>query len=308
MPVPQSLPCPRFQPPPHRTQHADFPHYALLHTSGQGLCDLSCWGHCRRGREITDPIIAKESESFVDPPSTPSLPAEALALQKRQDVSAFALTYILRLRSCRVMGEFVISPLPSLSTKSICAAGSPRSTGVAPLQRYSPSAAASSRTSKSAAQTPERVQKRAHEFAEWIAYDGLRVLSKNTNELETGAPGRFDRHRPVASPRSGACRRRCRRFEFPVRAGKTPSSNGMPRTRAETWIQARAAPGPERASRLRRGSPGLDSGPLGRPLFRRCTALSATRSPLWRKRGTRKSRLETKTENEASSALLARLW
>ena len=30
--------------------------------------------------------------------------------------------------------------------------------------------------------------------------------------------------------------------------------------------------------------------------------------PLWRKRDTRKSRLETKTENEASSALLARLW
>ena len=34
----------------------------------------------------------------------------------------------------------------------------------------------------------------------------------------------------------------------------------------------------------------------------------AARSPLWRKRGTRKSRLETKSENEASSALLARLW
>ena len=32
------------------------------------------------------------------------------------------------------------------------------------------------------------------------------------------------------------------------------------------------------------------------------------RSRLWRKRGTRKSRLETNTENEASSALLARLW
>ena len=67
-------------------------------------------------------------------------------------------------------------------------------------------------------------------------------------------------------------------------------------------------PGPERASRLRRGSPGLDSGPLGRPLFRRCTALSATRSPLWRKLGTRKSGLETNPENEARSALLARLW
>ena len=134
------------------------------------------------------------------------------------------------------------------------------------------------------------------------------VLSKNTNELKTGAPGRFDGHRPVASPRSGACRRRCRRFGFPVRAGKTPSSNGMPRSRAETWVQARATSGPERASRLRCGSPGLDSRPLGRPLFRRCTALSATRSPLLRKRGTRKSRLETKTEDEASSALLARLW
>ena len=35
-----------------------------------------------------------------------------------------------------------------------------------------------------------------------------------------------------------------------------------------------AAPGPERASRLRHGSPGLDSGPLGWPLFRRCTAQS----------------------------------
>ena len=65
----------------------------------------------------------------------------------------------------------------------------------------------------------------------------------------------------------------------PYAQGKTPSSNGMPRSWAETWIQARAAPGPERASRLRRGSPGLDSGLLGRPLFRRCTALSATRSP-----------------------------
>ena len=29
-PVPQSVPWPRFQLPPHRTQHADFPHYALL--------------------------------------------------------------------------------------------------------------------------------------------------------------------------------------------------------------------------------------------------------------------------------------
>ena len=110
------------------------------------------------------------------------------------------------------------------------------------------------------------------------------VLSKNTNELKTGAPGRFDRHRPVASPRSGACRRRCRRFGFSARAGKTPSSNGIPRSRAETWIQARAAPGPERASPLRHGSPGLDSGPLGWPLFRRCTVCIINIRPLLKSR------------------------
>ena len=101
------------------------------------------------------------------------------------------------------------------------------------------------------------------------------VLSKNTNELKTGAPGVSIVIAPVASHRSGACRRRCRRFGFSARAGKTPSSNGMPRSRAETWIQARAAPGPERASPLRQGSPGLDSGSLGWPLFRRRTARSA---------------------------------
>ena len=33
--------------------------------------------------------------------------------QNRQDVSAFALTYSLRLRSCKSMDAFVISSLPS---------------------------------------------------------------------------------------------------------------------------------------------------------------------------------------------------
>ena len=56
--------------------------------------------------------------------------------KKPQDFSAFALTYILRLSSCRVMGDFVISPLPRLLTKELCAAGPLCSTGVAPFQRY----------------------------------------------------------------------------------------------------------------------------------------------------------------------------
>ena len=70
-----------------------------------------------------------------------------------------------------------------------------------------------------------------------------------------------------------------------------------------------AAPGPERASLLRPGSPhGLDSEPLGGLFSRHPHGPVSARFPIWRKRGTRKSRLETKTENEASSALLARLW
>ena len=38
---------PRFQPPPRRTQRADFPHYAPPFASCQGLWDLSCWGDFR---------------------------------------------------------------------------------------------------------------------------------------------------------------------------------------------------------------------------------------------------------------------
>ena len=60
--------------------------------------------------------------------------------------------------------------------------------------------------------------------------------------------------------------------------------------------------------RLRRGSPGLDSGPLGWPLFHCRTAPGQHQLPIWRKLVPRKSRLETKSENEARSALLARLW
>src|SRR5947207_15065317 len=64
-------------------------------------------------------------------PSIPGAPSFCLALayaarrvsglqtwtyspQKRQDGSAFALTYSLRLRSCNSMDAFIISSLPSL--------------------------------------------------------------------------------------------------------------------------------------------------------------------------------------------------
>ena len=55
---------------------------------------------------------------------------------ERQDGSAFALTYILRLRSCKLMGAFVISPLPPVLSEALQTAGPLRSTDITPLPRY----------------------------------------------------------------------------------------------------------------------------------------------------------------------------
>src|SRR5258708_16166766 len=56
--------------------------------------------------------------------------------QKRQDGSAFALTYRLLLRSCKLMGAFVISPLPPFLLEPLQTAGSLRSAHITPLPRY----------------------------------------------------------------------------------------------------------------------------------------------------------------------------
>jgi hypothetical protein len=56
--------------------------------------------------------------------------------QKRQDRSAFALTYILRLRSCKSSDAFVISSLPSPMLGTLQMAGPLRSTDITPLHRY----------------------------------------------------------------------------------------------------------------------------------------------------------------------------
>ena len=67
---------PRFQPPPRRTQHADFPHCALLFASPQDLWDLSC----RRDFRFwsNHPVAVEQPESLVQPAPTPPHPAEAL--------------------------------------------------------------------------------------------------------------------------------------------------------------------------------------------------------------------------------------
>src|ERR1700730_5745695 len=55
--------------------------------------------------------------------------------QKRQVGSAFALTYRLLLRSCRLMGAFIISPLPPVLLEPLQTAGRLRAPDIAVLLR-----------------------------------------------------------------------------------------------------------------------------------------------------------------------------
>src|ERR1700681_2215832 len=56
--------------------------------------------------------------------------------QNRQDGSAFPVTYILRLRSCKSMDAFVISSWPSPMLETLQMAGPLRSADITPLRRY----------------------------------------------------------------------------------------------------------------------------------------------------------------------------
>lgn len=67
---------------------------------------------------------------------SPRLAYSHCLLHLLQPKSAFALAYILRLRSCRLMGVLVTAPLPSLLPKKSQAAGPLRSAAVTPLHRY----------------------------------------------------------------------------------------------------------------------------------------------------------------------------
>src|SRR6266566_9491638 len=71
------LTVPRFQSPPRRTQHADFPHCAPPFASLQRLWDLSCWGDFRP--VASHSIGVKQPSSVVQPLPIPSFPAEALS-------------------------------------------------------------------------------------------------------------------------------------------------------------------------------------------------------------------------------------
>src|SRR5712664_3654334 len=62
----------------------------------------------------------------IVPSRSPIAPEHTyVSTQKRQDGSAFALTYSLRLRSCKSMDAFVISSLPSPMLETLQMAGGP---------------------------------------------------------------------------------------------------------------------------------------------------------------------------------------
>ena len=96
----------------------------------------------------------------------------------------------------------------------------------------------------------------------------------------------------------------------PHAQGKHRPATGCYAPWAKTWIQGSWAKMDIKGGQGHTWTnPGLDSEALsGGPLFPPPAGPVSALSPIWRKRGTRKSRLETKTENEASSALLAHLW
>src|SRR5208337_490167 len=76
---------PRFQPPPRRTQHADFPHCALLFASPQGLWDLSCRSGFRRWSNHS--VATEQLQSLVQPSPTLPRPAEALSVPGSQHMA-----------------------------------------------------------------------------------------------------------------------------------------------------------------------------------------------------------------------------
>jgi hypothetical protein len=98
-PLPRSFVCechnistmPRFQPPPRRTQHANFWHYAPLFASPQSLWDLSCRNSFPRWP--TNLVAVKQPQSFVQPTPTPPFPTEAFAFPGTHHLAPDLLFY-----------------------------------------------------------------------------------------------------------------------------------------------------------------------------------------------------------------------
>src|SRR5881392_275526 len=80
----------RSHPPPVQTQRANFPHYAYLLASDQGLWGLSIGGHCPQ-RSLRDLVPRKEAQRLVEPLPTPSPSPEAGTLPCPHQVASHLL-------------------------------------------------------------------------------------------------------------------------------------------------------------------------------------------------------------------------
>jgi hypothetical protein len=91
MPVPQSDPWFRFQPPPLQTQRADFPHWAFLSALPQGIWDLSGWERFRPWLVVSHLVAIKQPQGVIQPSLTPPLPAEARPFACPHQVPPYSL-------------------------------------------------------------------------------------------------------------------------------------------------------------------------------------------------------------------------
>ena len=114
----------RFQFPPRQTQHADFPHYAF----SVNFVYRVMWPIILAALSspvISNSIIVIQFQSFIKPGPTPPVRAK----------SVFTFRYIFLLRSCRIMHDFIISPLPPGVVERLLTAGSLCSPGITPVHR-----------------------------------------------------------------------------------------------------------------------------------------------------------------------------
>src|SRR5215467_5085803 len=100
----------RFQSPPHQTHRADFPQWAFLCASRQGLCDVWCRTNFR---ESLPPVAIKQPQGVVQPFRTPPFPTHALAPSGTHQVPPNLLLYRYcdhRETSTRIANLKVIHP------------------------------------------------------------------------------------------------------------------------------------------------------------------------------------------------------
>jgi hypothetical protein len=93
-------------------------------------------GSAFRASSREGPEFSHELVPFAKPLRTPPHSSEAMMIPHPHDGSAFALVYILSRRSCRLLGAFIISPLPSMLKEELPSAGPLRSMGITPLHHY----------------------------------------------------------------------------------------------------------------------------------------------------------------------------